>query len=170
VFKINRPIRTIHNELVIPILVEGRLVHVLDMNKHQKILDLADFDFEPKKKTSRKQTLVIVKPSDGPIDENSLFEPNSGGYLGGIYEEKPLVVQPATSIPTPTPTPEINTTPIEIKVDDTIPQNTPTILPDGKPQFIVANRILRIRMSGKAVRSFEPKLDTKLANDFYGGF
>lgn len=169
-FKINKPIRTINNELVVPILVEGRLVHVLDMNKHQKILDLSDFDFEPKKKTPRKQTLVIVKPSEGSVDDDSLFNPNEGGYLGGVYEEKPLVVQPANPVPTPSPTPAINTDPIEIPTGNSIPQNTPTILPDGKPQFIAANRTLRIRMAGKSIISFQPKIDTKIADDFYGGF
>lgn len=170
-FKINKPTRTIHGEFVVPFLVEGRLVHVLDKNKNQKTIDLSEFDFEPKKKTPKKQTLVIVKPSQTSYTkEEPLFHPQESGYMGGEYAEKDIVIQPPTTIPEPTPTPIINETPIEIKVDETIPQDTPIIYPDSKPNFINVSRLLIIRLSGKAVSIFEPKIDTKIADDFYGGF
>lgn len=164
-FKINKPTRTIHGEFVVPFLVEGRLVYVLDKDKNQKIIDLSEFDFEPKAKVPKKQTLVIVKQSSIPIEE-PLFNPQAGGYLG---EEKEIIVQPPTIIPEPIPVPIINEIPIEIKTDDVIPQDIPTIYPDSKPNFISVSKLLIIKLLGKAIYSFEPKIDTKIADDFYGG-
>ncbi len=113
-FKLNKPTRTIKGELVVPFLVEGRLVHVIDMNKTQKIVDLSDFDFEKKEK-SIKPNIIMVKGTSIINDDEPLFDPQEGGYLGGVYEEKPLVVKPPTTIIAAVETPTINEIPIEIK-------------------------------------------------------
>ncbi len=113
-FKLNKPTRTIKGEFVVPFLVEGRLVHVIDKDRNQRIVDLSDFDFEEKKKQIKSSIVTIKGMPIINVDE-PLFDPQEGGYLGGIYEEKPLTVKPPTAIIAVVETPAINEIPIEIK-------------------------------------------------------
>ena len=175
-FKLNRPIRTTKGELVIPIFVEGRLVHAIDRDKKQRMFDLSDFNFESKKNPKpKKQDYIMVKESvyiEDEIEEERIFNQNESGYLGGeLYEEKPIVVQPSNPIPTPTPTPEINEEPIELETQDKIIEDTPAIIKDDKPKFFYSPKLPRIKTRGKSLYAFEKAVPTIIeADDFYGGW
>lgn len=147
-FKINQPTRTSKGEYVIPFLVEGRLVHVIDKDKNQKIIDLSDFNFESKKKPINSD-LLIVKGTTSTAYENPLFNPQEGGYLGGAtYEEKTIITNPPTFIPTIIEVPVINTTPIEIKAEAGV------IYTINKSIFTYFNESLLIEIVGKAITLF----------------
>lgn len=146
-FKLNQPIRTIKGELVVPFLVEGRLVHVIDMNKVQKIVDLSDFDFESKKKVTTSNVLM-VKGTPPPALE-TLFDPQAGGYLGGAYEEKPIIVNPPIpAIIKVIAEPVINPIPIEIKAE------AGTIFTVKQSVFTHYDDTRIITVLGKAITSY----------------
>lgn len=120
-FKLNRQTKTKSGEVVIPFMVSGRDISAFDKNKQVKYFTLDDFDFEKKVSSKRIDPKNVVMVKGTPIErveEEPLFNPNESGGLGGVYEEKPLVVAPPTIVTTPEETKPIID--IEVKTDDEI--------------------------------------------------
>lgn len=105
-FKLNKPVKTNSGETVVPFLVNGTDVSVFDRNKQVKVLDLKDFDFKKKQSTKRidPRNVVVVKGTSVQEPQETIFEPNESGGLGGVYEETPHVESGPTVVTQPEPT------------------------------------------------------------------
>jgi len=103
VFKLNKPTKTKSGETVVPFLVNGNDISVFDRNKRVKVLSLDDFDFKKNKSSKRidSSKVVVVKGSSSKQTEESLFNPNESGGLGGIYEETATVTAEPTVVTKP---------------------------------------------------------------------
>jgi len=159
-FKLNRTTRTKSGERVVPYLIEGRMVHCFDKNKQSKSFDLSEFEVNKHKATKKKYNPVIIVKGSAPtpIEEN-LFNPNEGGGMGGIYEEKPLVVKPPTVTTKPEPDPII---PEDIVVDGSDEFYEENVIPNevavDTPTYIITEDSTT-ELSGAAAISFVPKGD-----------
>ena len=86
-FKLNTPIKTTNNETVIPILVDGTTVYVIDKNKKQKILNISELRIVEKNKKEHVGDIKVIQPKK--IENNSSLNKINveGSYFGGVYEE-----------------------------------------------------------------------------------
>lgn len=164
--KLNQPIKTIKGETVVPFLVEGLSVHVVDKNKNQKIMDLSEFDLETKKVNKKNTNTIIVKQSENStvemIEEEIVTEPVI------IPEPIPIVIPEPVIIPEPIIDPIVIPDPVVIPEPITIPVVEPIITPviERNSFRFVGNNLLKI--NDKTTSSLYLKADTSVADDFYG--
>jgi len=164
--RLNRRIKLKTGEIVTPYLIDGDVVSCFDRKGNTLYKELKDFLFNTKIK-KRKSNILVVSGYSPIVKEESLFETNISGGLGGAYEERKQAVKIIPKETVPEAAKEI--TEVESSTMDEIPiEPSSGIKQDTIPEIDIENKT---KTSGNGDSTFEiKKNDEDLYDDLYGDF
>lgn len=87
-FRLNKITKTNTGREVMPYAVTGDVVSCFDVLGRTVYVNLTEFKIK-KRKTTNKDLVTVVGYTPPPVADDTLFNANAGGFMGGIYEEKP---------------------------------------------------------------------------------
>ena len=164
--RLNRRVKIKTGEILTPYLIDDDIVSCFDRKGNTLYKELKDFSSSTSIK-KKKSNVVIVSGYSPEIEDETLFETNVSGGLGGAYEERKQSVKIVPKKTTPEEPKKI--VEVESSTMDEIPiEPSSGIKQVPIPEINIENKT---KTSGNGDSTFEiKKNDEDLYDDLYGDF